>query len=88
MTEKELSGALTLKLLELYGLPDGIRTAGVVVPGIIKDFRSMLMKAETGRRIREEYRTEDLKAVISLCVCLDVRGQAVFESFEVRPGKE
>ena len=84
MTEQELIRQLKLGLLKVYGLQEGIGTAEVVVPGILRDFRSMLERAGADETVEEAYRTEDRKAEIVLRGRKDKNGRVHLEEGTVR----
>jgi hypothetical protein len=62
MTEQEARTRMIAGLSEIYGIQEGIRMAGTVVPGIMNDFKTLIRKEQ----IREEYRLEDGRAVVLL----------------------
>ena len=63
MTEQEAKLKLTAGLSQVYGVTEGIRMAGTVVPGIMNDF-SRMVRDRAGKTVQEEYRLEDGRAVI------------------------
>ena len=75
MADEKLQAALTGQLTEIYGMAEGLKTAAVVIPGILRDFRGMLGDLPKGGRAREEYRTEDGRAVIILTGLKDSKGR-------------
>ena len=38
MADEKLQAALTGQLTEIYGMAEGLKTAAVVIPGILRDF--------------------------------------------------
>ena len=66
MTEQEVKLKICGELSKIYGIEEGIRMAGTVVPGILNDFRKMLSASAPGRTVREEYRLEDGRARVFL----------------------
>lgn len=64
MTDKEARLKICSGLSTIYGINEGLRMAGIVVPGIINDFEEMVKKAAEGTIVKEEYRLEDGRAVI------------------------
>jgi hypothetical protein len=75
MADEKLQAALTGQLAEIYGMAEGLKTAAVVIPGIMRDFQSMLGDLPKGGRAQEEYRTEDGRAVIILTGLKDSKGR-------------
>lgn len=63
MTEQEAKLKLTAGLSQVYGVTEGIRMAGTVVPGIMNDF-SRMVREKAGKTVQEEYRLEDGRAVV------------------------
>lgn len=63
MTEQEAKLKLTAGLSQVYGVTEGIRMAGTVVPGIMNDF-SRMVRDRAGKTVQEEYRLEDGRAVV------------------------
>lgn len=66
MTEQEVKLKMCAELSKIYGIEEGIRMAGTVVPGILNDFRKMLSEGTPGKPVREEYRLEDGRARVYL----------------------
>lgn len=58
--------ALQDELGRIYGTQEGLRISWTIVPGILGDFRGMLVKAAAGRTVREVYRMEDGRADLKL----------------------
>ncbi len=50
----------------VYGAKKGPAVCGAVIPGIMGDFRGMLLRADAGVVIREDYRTDDRKTEIHI----------------------
>ena len=57
---------LTTRLVEIYGMAEGMKNSKVLVPAIVNDFAGMLEKAAVGDTVSETYRTEDGVAEIRL----------------------
>lgn len=53
-------------LVPHYGLNGSARIASVILPGVLKDFRSCLKAAEIGKEIVEEYTVDDGKVTLRL----------------------
>ena len=54
-------------LIEEFGLNDGMRMAGTVLPNILSDFRkTKILKTLQGLNVSEEYRFDDRKGSIFL----------------------
>ena len=66
MTEQEARMELSKGLAGIYGLQEGLRMIGRVVPGIMNDFTRMLHHGRIGEHIQEEFRFEDGYAVVSI----------------------
>ena len=81
MKEEQAVNIIKGKLMEIYGYREGLRIAGVILPGIFADFRQMAASAG-GAGVSEEYKTEDLKAVITLEGHSD-RKQLIVDSLHV-----
>ena len=79
MADEKLQAALTGQLTEIYGMAEGLKTAAVVIPGILRDFRGMLGDLPKGGRAQEEYRTEDGRAVIILTGVKDSKGRTLLD---------
>ncbi len=62
----ELKLDLTRQLVGIYGPEEGLKSCGVLVPAILRDFSGMIDKASVGDTVAETYRTEDGRAEISL----------------------
>ena len=62
MTQTEAKTILCAELSKIYGLQEGLRMAGTVIPGIMNDFNQMLERSQCGETVREEYRLEDGRA--------------------------
>lgn len=75
------------EFIRVYGAKRGPAVCDAVIPGVLGDFRRMLSRAAEGELIREDYRTDDLRADIHLegrregdlllVTVLTVGGQAV-----------
>lgn len=61
MTEMEAKTKLFEGLSKIYGMQEGLRMAGTVVPGILNDFVRML---NDRHHAEEEYRLEDGRAKV------------------------
>ncbi len=83
MQLEAVRAALTRGLTEVYGIPEGIRMAAVMVPGILRDFEGMVLAAERGFRVQEEYRSEDLRARIGLTGYRDSQGTGHIDGVRV-----
>ncbi|MCR4762910.1 MAG: hypothetical protein K5696_05210 [Lachnospiraceae bacterium] len=64
--KEKLQLTLTSRLIEIYGPENGVKSSGVLVPAILRDFSGMIDKAGPGDTVSETYRTEDGKAEIVL----------------------
>ncbi|MDD6578650.1 hypothetical protein ACKX2L_07200 [Lachnospiraceae bacterium YH-ros2228] len=62
---KEAERLLTGRIMGVYGISQGKKAAGVLLPAIFKDFRGLL-KSHEGEESSETYRSEDRKAEIIL----------------------
>jgi len=52
--------------VRVYGEKRGAAVCAAVIPGVMGDFRKMLLRAENGASVRELYRTDDLRTDIAL----------------------
>lgn len=84
ISEQEMAQQLRLGLLKAYGLEEGLRTAEAVVPGILRDFRNMLLAGDAGAEVTETYRTEDLRSEIVLKGHRESTGKLWFDEGTVR----
>ncbi len=53
-------------LEEIYGHGKGMAVYMTIMPGILSDFNQMLDKASLGQEVREQYETEDKRAILSV----------------------
>ena len=50
----------------VYGEKKGSTVCDVVIPSVLRDFRSMLARAEPGVLVTEDYRTDDKRTEVHL----------------------
>lgn len=50
----------------VYGEKRGAAVCNAVIPGVMGDFRKMLLRAGEGETVRETYRTDDRKTDVRL----------------------
>ena len=81
MTEQEAKLKLTAELSQIYGVTEGIRMAGTVVPGIMNDF-SQMVRDKSGETVQEEYRLEDGGGVVILTGKM-LKGTISYETVQV-----
>ena len=81
MTEQEAKLKLTAGLSQIYGVTEGIRMAGTVVPGIMNDF-SQMVRDKSGETVQEEYRLEDGGGVVILTGKM-LKGTISYETVQV-----
>ncbi|MDD6666864.1 MAG: hypothetical protein PUE58_02665 [Lachnospiraceae bacterium] len=62
---QEAERLLTGRLMGIYGIGQGRKAAGVLLPAIFRDFRKVL-KDHEGEETSETYKSEDRKAEIIL----------------------
>ena len=55
------------EFINTYGEKEGTRVLMNVLPGILGDFRKMVLHAAEGEAVTEEYRVEDRKMTVKLC---------------------
>ena len=82
MNEEEVKMLITGKLVEIYGFADGPRTAGILLPGILADFRKMTAASPEGAKVHEEYNTEDRKVRIQIAGCR-IKNRTIFDTVSV-----
>lgn len=82
MNEEEVKILITGKLVEIYGFADGPRTAGILLPAILADFRKMTAASPEGTTVREEYNTEDRKVSIRIAG-YRIKNRTVFDTVSV-----
>lgn len=83
MTEQEAKMTVCAGLSRIYGMNEGIRMAGTVVPGIFNDFNQMAGNA-AGGKTSEEYRLEDGNAVIFIAGRALADGTVSYDEIEFR----
>lgn len=52
--------------VRIYGEKRGAAVCNAVIPGVLGDFRKMLLKAADGETVTETYRIDDLRADVFL----------------------
>lgn len=82
MDMKELPGSFQ----RIYGEKEGLRIFMTVMPGILKDFNSMLKTSLPGKRITEEYIVEDGKAKVLLSGTAGKEGPEQIQARVIRNG--
>ena len=63
------------ELKQRYGEREGLRIFMTVMPGIMADFRKMLLASPPEKTVREEYHLDDGKTTLALTGSRDERGQ-------------
>ena len=63
---------LTAGLDKLYGPGQGMRVYMTIMPGILADFRKMLLRAAPGAEVTEDYLLEDGKGTIRMAGTLQL----------------
>ena len=82
MTEHEAKMKLTVGLSRIYGVQEGIRMAGTVVPGIMDDF-SQMVRDKLCEYVQEEYRLEDGRAAVFISGKALKNGAVSYESVQI-----
>ena len=62
------------QFVRVYGEKRGAAVCGVVIPAVMGDFRRMLLAAEPGKTISEQYRTDDRKTDVTVTGHREERG--------------
>lgn len=84
MKEQEARARICSGLSKIYGMQEGIRMAGTVVPGIINDFHRMLQNKGTGEQVQEEYRLEDGRASVFVSGRVQKDGSPWYDVVQVK----
>lgn len=59
-------GSVQALFVRVYGEGRGTAVCNVVIPAVLGDFRKTALRAEPGRRITEQYRTDDRRTDVTV----------------------
>ena len=85
---KMANSKLKEELTKRYGAKEGMRIYLAIVPGILSDFKKMLIEASPDEVVRETYHFEDENAGVQVTGSKDAAGNMQMEAHLVSLGNK